>query len=199
MSHDRTRVFLASSFSRSVLSVGLLSGLVVICVVIMLFSPWVDTVACLLAFGVSDIGATVLRQGYAHHSLPPPSEVPHTGHHGANATRLHGGVASESTICSGIGRDLLLKGGTAADAMVGTTFCVGVIGMYHSGIGGGGFMLARGADGEYEFIDFRESAPAAAFQDMYKNNTDASIYGGLARYASHDRPRSSKQHVLISE
>ena len=185
MSSDRTRVFLASSFSRSVLFTGLLSGVIVICFVVMLFSPWVDTFACLLAFGVSDIEATVLRQGYAHGS-PPPSEILGTGHHGSNATRLHGGVASESTICSGIGRDLLLKGGTAADAMVGTTFCVGVIGMYHSGIGGGGFMLVRGADGEYEFIDFRESAPAAAFQDMYKNNTDASIYGGLARYAAHD-------------
>lgn len=197
MSCDRMRVFLASSSSRPVLLTGLLSGVVVICFVVMLFSPWVDTIACLLAFGVSDIGASVLRQG--NFRGPPPSEIFHTEHHGSNATRLHGAVASESTICSGIGRDLLLRGGTAADAMVGTTFCVGVIGMYHSGIGGGGFMLVRGADGEYEFIDFRESAPAAAFQDMYKNNTDASIYGGLARYAPHDRPSSIKQHVLISE
>ena len=52
--------------------------------------------------------------------------------------------------------------------------------MYHSGIGGGGFMLVRGSNGSYEFIDFRETAPAAAFQDMYKNNINASIYGGLA-------------------
>jgi gamma-glutamyltranspeptidase/glutathione hydrolase len=180
MSRDRTRGFLAPSFSRSVSSVGLLSGVVILCVVVMLFSPWVDTLACVLAFGVSDVGATVLRQGYSN-GLASTSGIPHPGHHGSNATKLHGGIASESTICSGIGRDLLLRGGTAADAMVGATFCVGVIGMYHSGIGGGGFMLVRGADGEYEFIDFRESAPAAAFQDMYKNNTDASIYGGLAR------------------
>ncbi|KAH0345851.1 gamma-glutamyltransferase, partial [Aureobasidium melanogenum] len=145
----------------------------------MLFSPWVDTLTCLLAFGVSDIGATVLRQGYTH-GLSSVPEAPHAGHHGSNTTKLHGAVASESTICSGIGRDLLLRGGTAADAMVGTVFCVGVIGMYHSGVGGGGFMLVRGSDGEYEFIDFRETAPAAAFQDMYKNNTNASIYGGLA-------------------
>lgn len=44
-------------------------------------------------------------------------------------------------------------------------------------------MLVRAPSGSYEFIDFRESAPAAAFQDMYRNNTDASIYGGLARWA----------------
>ena len=54
--------------------------------------------------------------------------------------------------------------------------------MYHSGIGGGGFMIARSSNGSYEVIDFRETAPAAAFQDMYNNNTNASIFGGLARY-----------------
>jgi len=127
MLHDRMRVFLASPISRSLLCGGLLSGIVVICTVIMLFSPWVDTLTCLLAFGVSDIGATVLRQGYTH-GLASVPEAPHAGRHGSNMT--HGAVASESTICSGIGRDLLLRGGTAADAMVGTVFCVGVIGMY---------------------------------------------------------------------
>lgn len=56
------------------------------------------------------------------------------------------------------------------------------VGMYHSGIGGGGFMIVRGSNGSYEFIDFRETAPAAAFQDMYNNNTNLSLFGGLARY-----------------
>ncbi|RMZ83010.1 hypothetical protein DV737_g1768, partial [Chaetothyriales sp. CBS 132003] len=56
--------------------------------------------------------------------------------------------------------------------------------MYHSGIGGGGFMLVRSPNGTYEFIDFRETAPAAAFQEMYNNNSDASLFGGLARWAS---------------
>lgn len=41
-------------------------------------------------------------------------------------------------------------------------------------------MLVRAPNGTYEFIDFRETAPAAAFEDMYKNNEDASINGGLA-------------------
>jgi gamma-glutamyltranspeptidase/glutathione hydrolase len=44
-----------------------------------------------------------------------------------------GAVASESDICSRIGTDLLKLGGNAADAMVGTVVCVGVVGMYHSG------------------------------------------------------------------
>lgn len=57
--------------------------------------------------------------------------------------------------------------GNAADALVGTVLCVGVIGqhflqlykcmltplgMQHSGIGGGGFMLVRDSKGNYESI-----------------------------------------------
>jgi hypothetical protein len=93
-----------------------------------------------------------------------------------------GAVASENSICSQIGIDLLKEGGNAADALVGTVFCVGVIGMYHSGIGGGGFMLVRGSDGSYEDIDFRETAPAAYYQDMYNDEPLTSVFGGLARY-----------------
>ncbi|KAI1334540.1 gamma-glutamyltransferase 1 [Xylariaceae sp. FL0016] len=110
--------------------------------------------------------ALVARSGVAS---PVESSIPRLG-----------AVASESSICSTIGTDLLQAGGNAADALVGTVFCVGVMGMYHSGIGGGGFMLVRGSNGSYEFIDFRETAPAAAFEDMYTNNTDLSLYGGLA-------------------
>ncbi|KAI0018266.1 gamma-glutamyltransferase 1 [Xylariomycetidae sp. FL0641] len=91
-----------------------------------------------------------------------------------------GAVASETKVCSKIGTDVLRSGGNAADAMIATHFCAGVIGMYHSGIGGGGFMLVRSSQGSYESIDFRETAPAAAFQDMYNNNTRLSLFGGLA-------------------
>jgi gamma-glutamyltranspeptidase/glutathione hydrolase len=91
-----------------------------------------------------------------------------------------GAVSSENYICSQIGIGLLQAGGNAADALVGTLFCVGVVAPYHSGIGGGGFMLVRAPNGSYEFIDFRETMPIAGFQDMYNNNTNASLYGGLA-------------------
>jgi gamma-glutamyltranspeptidase/glutathione hydrolase len=56
---------------------------------------------------------------------PPSVPVLRAGEHGA--------VASESDICSHIGIDLLKLGGNAADAMVGTVACIGVVGMYHSG------------------------------------------------------------------
>ena len=109
-------------------------------------------------------------------------------------------VACESSVCSGIGIDVLKEGGNAADAvstilfrltnhntnnaqLIALQFCVGVIGMYHSGVGGGGFMLVRSSNGSYEFIDFREMAPAAAFETMYSSplsNSNLSLFGGLA-------------------
>ena len=45
-------------------------------------------------------------------------------------------------------------------------------------------MLVRSSNGSFEFIDFRETAPAAAFQDMYKGDVNASMFGGLARSVS---------------
>ncbi|KAM5526919.1 gamma-glutamyltranspeptidase [Fusarium oxysporum f. sp. phaseoli] len=100
-------------------------------------------------------------------------------------SKSRGAVACESEICSTIGINILRQGGNAADAMVATALCVGTVGMYHSGIGGGGFMLIHKPDGTnetvpYEFVDFRETAPAAATENMFKNNVNASIYGGQA-------------------
>ncbi|KAI0441085.1 gamma-glutamyltranspeptidase [Xylaria telfairii] len=89
-------------------------------------------------------------------------------------------VACESKVCSQIGIDLVALGGNAVDAFIGTQLCVGVIGMYHSGLGGGGFALIRDKRGEYTVIDYRESAPAAAFEDMYRDNVKGSVFGGLA-------------------
>ena len=55
--------------------------------------------------------------------------------------------------------------------------------MYHSGVGGGGFMLVRSSTEKYEFVDFREEAPGAAFETMYSpplSSSAASLFGGLA-------------------
>lgn len=98
----------------------------------------------------------------------------------AHRDRL-GAVASENKQCSQIGIDTLRAGGNAADALVGTVFCVGVVDCHHSGPGGGGLALARSANGSYESIDFRETAPGAAYEDMFKQNVIGSLFGGLSR------------------
>ncbi|PLB52211.1 gamma-glutamyltranspeptidase [Aspergillus steynii IBT 23096] len=97
-----------------------------------------------------------------------------------------GAVASESRNCSEHGITMLEKGGTAADVMAATVLCVGVVNMYHSGIGGGGFMVIRYPDPKedggfgYETIDFREAAPAGAHQNMFEGIEDRAQVGGLA-------------------
>lgn len=140
-----------------------------------------DTISTLFTFATmswfSRLLATVLP--FQQSTLQPPPGIPLPSYHD-HSIHQRGAVASESRECSQIGVDILKIGGNAADAMVGTTICVGVIGMYHSGIGGGGFALVRLANGSYQSIDFRETAPAAAFQDMYKHDVNASIYGGLS-------------------
>ncbi|KAF4125880.1 gamma-glutamyltranspeptidase / glutathione hydrolase [Geosmithia morbida] len=116
-----------------------------------------------------------------HHELAYAGAIPEVVFQPGYMTEgRKGGVASESIECSRIGRDLLARGGNAVDALVGTTFCVGVIGMYHSGIGGGGFVMVRDSKGNYEAIDFRESAPAAAWEGMYSGNVEGSMFGGLS-------------------
>ncbi|SPO03957.1 related to gamma-glutamyltransferase [Cephalotrichum gorgonifer] len=91
-----------------------------------------------------------------------------------------GAVACEQARCSDIGRKILLSGGNAADSLIATVLCVGVMAPYHTGIGGGGFALIRDKDGQYEAVDFRETAPAAAFENMYEGNVEGSVHSGLA-------------------
>ncbi|KAI1034709.1 hypothetical protein LB504_004531 [Fusarium proliferatum] len=127
---------------------------------------------------------SLIAQGHGHPcdvKYPPQMKPVET----RQFSKSRGAVACESEICSTIGINILREGGNAADAMVATVLCVGTVGMYHSGIGGGGFMLIHKPDGKnesvpYEFVDFRETAPAAATENMFKNNVNASIYGGQA-------------------
>ncbi|KAJ7138819.1 gamma-glutamyltranspeptidase [Mycena filopes] len=99
----------------------------------------------------------------------------------------HGGVATEVAECSAIGVDTMKAGGNAADAILASALCVGTISAYHSGIGGGGFMLVRFPTSHgkhaYEMIDFRETMPAAGNETMYVTNGTSqtlSTVGGLA-------------------
>ncbi|KAI9268735.1 gamma-glutamyltranspeptidase [Sporodiniella umbellata] len=91
-----------------------------------------------------------------------------------------GAVAVETKECSDIGVHILKKGGNAVDAAIASTLCIGVIDNFATGIGGGGFMLIRSPNGTFEFIDFRETAPAAASRDMFVKNPLLARVGGLA-------------------
>ena len=103
---------------------------------------------------------------------------------GNSASGNNGMVVSVHPTASEIGLNVLKEGGNAVDAAVATGLALGVVDQYHSGIGGGGFLVIRLANGTVYTIDGREKAPAAATREMYiedgKFNPDLSQKGPLA-------------------
>jgi gamma-glutamyltranspeptidase/glutathione hydrolase len=79
----------------------------------------------------------------------------------------HAVVASVHELASRTGVEIMQAGGNAVDAAVAAGFALAVVYPAAGNLGGGGFMLARMADGKAHFIDFREKAPAAATANMY--------------------------------
>jgi gamma-glutamyltranspeptidase/glutathione hydrolase len=86
----------------------------------------------------------------------------------SHPVRGHNGVVSTaSAIASEVGVEILKKGGNAADAAIATAFAMAVSWPSAGNIGGGGFLVYHGADGEATAFDFREKAPLASTRTMY--------------------------------
>ena len=83
------------------------------------------------------------------------------------ATALEGGaVAAPDQYGAEVAAQVLKRGGNAVDAAVATAFTLAVTYPEAGNIGGGGFMTIF-FDGKPYFLDYRETAPAAATRDMY--------------------------------
>ncbi|WVQ84044.1 gamma-glutamyltransferase [Cryptococcus sp. DSM 104549] len=140
-------------------------------------------------------------------TLPPPTGLPRNDAYLVNASTA--AVASEDRTCSELGLTILRdKNGTAVDAAITTTLCIGLLNAFSSGIGGGGFMVVRIpeehhvkgntleevgyesrvgepglGEGRVVAVDFRETSPGKSEKGMYgseKAGRVAAQVGGLA-------------------
>jgi gamma-glutamyltranspeptidase / glutathione hydrolase len=80
----------------------------------------------------------------------------------------HGMVVSAQHLASDVGVEILKEGGNAIDAAVAVGYAEAVTNPCCGNIGGGGFMVIHLAkSGRDVFLNFRETAPAAATADMF--------------------------------
>jgi gamma-glutamyltranspeptidase/glutathione hydrolase len=93
----------------------------------------------------------------------------------------HGIVVSVHQLASQAGVEIMQAGGNAIDAAVATGFALAVVHPPAGNLGGGGFMLVRTADGKVHFLDYRETAPAAAKPDMYLD-AQGNVIEGASEY-----------------
>jgi gamma-glutamyltranspeptidase / glutathione hydrolase len=93
----------------------------------------------------------------------------------------HAMVVSAHRLASEIGARILAGGGNAIDAAVAVGYALAVVDPCCGNIGGGGFMTIHLADGRNTFINFRETAPAAATATMYLDSAGNPI-DEMSRY-----------------
>jgi gamma-glutamyltranspeptidase / glutathione hydrolase len=83
-------------------------------------------------------------------------------------------VAAQSRQAAELGAEVLAAGGDCVDAVIATTFALGVLEPWMSGIGGGGAMvLYRAREDRYEVIDYGMRAPGGIRPEDYSLTGEA--------------------------
>jgi gamma-glutamyltranspeptidase / glutathione hydrolase len=100
--------------------------------------------------------------------VAPAAAAPPGTPSGPTAVGYGGAVASVDATATGVGLDVLRRGGNAVDAAVATAAALGVTEPFSSGIGGGGFFLYYDARTRtVHTLDGRETAPASMGPDAF--------------------------------
>ena len=119
----------------------------------------------------------VLPASACRAQAPAPPEAPDP--RGVQAGRAM--VVAGHPEAARAGLDILRDGGNAVDAAVAVGFALAVTLPNAGNVGGGGFLLARFADGQAASLDFREVAPLAATRDMYVDPLTGQVRPDLSR------------------
>lgn len=85
----------------------------------------------------------------------------------AEETARRAMVVTEHRLASEVGVDILRAGGNAVDAAVAVGYALAVVHPCCGNLGGGGFLLLHRPGGDARFLNFRETAPAAAHAKMF--------------------------------
>ncbi|PFG08186.1 gamma-glutamyltransferase [Marinobacter sp. LV10MA510-1] len=97
-------------------------------------------------------------------------------------TATQGMVSTSHTLATDVALQVLKDGGNAVDAAVTAGFALAVTQPRSGNIGGGGFMLIAPGDGAVpEAIDYRETAPAAATEDLFLDE-DGKVVQNRSRF-----------------
>ncbi|XP_060521433.1 glutathione hydrolase 1 proenzyme-like isoform X2 [Cylas formicarius] len=105
--------------------------------------------------------------------LPPSASVMHVFKRSA--------VCADSPPCAEIGKNVLEKNGSAADAAIATLFCNGMVTMQSMGLGGGFLMTVYKKDEKRAyFLNAREKAPLNASKEIYQGDHMKPRNGPLA-------------------
>ena len=95
----------------------------------------------------------------------------------------HAMVVSQDSFATKAAIDILKKGGTAADAAVALAYVLAVTQPKAGNIGGGGFALYYDAETSgTTAIDFRETAPAKAFKELFLDK-DGKVDSNKSRFS----------------
>ncbi len=100
-------------------------------------------------------------------TLKPYSIDPYQYNPTKKTVAQKGAVVSAHPLASKVGVAIMKSGGNAVDAAIATQLALAVVYPNAGNLGGGGFMIARLANGQTLALDYREMAPAAAHRDMY--------------------------------
>ena len=108
--------------------------------------------------------AVIFACGPVPAAIPPPAPPP--------VTATNAMVVTNQRDATRAGIDVLRNGGNAVDAAVAVAYALAVVDPCCGNLGGGGFMLIhlaarRGRAARDTFVNFRETAPAAATRDMF--------------------------------